>query len=44
MWICIVDDVGSCPSVIVKLYRFLEMLIVDDDYDDNLFGDFNWMN
>jgi len=28
-------------NVIVKLYRFLEVLIVDDD---DLFGDFNLMN
>ena len=38
----------SCPSfmrnVIVKFYRFLEVLIVDDDYDDDFFGNFNLMN
>jgi len=29
--------------VIVKLYRFFEVLIVDDDYVDDSFGEFNLM-
>jgi len=31
-------------NVIVKRCCFLELIIVEDDYDDDSFGDFNLMN
>jgi len=30
-------------NVVLKRYCFFEVIIVDDDYDDNSFGDFNLM-
>jgi len=40
-------DVVSCPSfiqnVILNRYCFFEMVVADDDYDNDSFGDFNLM-